>query len=375
MHTPNLFDYVKWRGDLDFDRFPFNPVDNIIFSQLSYLPMDGIVPGTGEKGTVDIAAFSKLYAAKKLAGWQTPKEIMVDGAAAVLNSVWAAPRYEDCGLWGYENSTCSGEEKQFSAFCAVTGKKRQAKKLIVVFRGTDMSLVGWKEDFNMSFTDSVPAQKEAVRYIEKAAGRFAHPLIVAGHSKGGNLAVFAAAFCNEAVQRRIENVYSNDAPGFSAKVINSSGYAAVSGRIKAFVPQSSVVGMLFEHGVSSCVVKSCASGFMQHDLCTWGVEKDRLADGGELTHQSRIINGIIREWSGKINISQRQQFIEALYRILTCANINSFSDIGHDRAGAVRGIINEIKNTDTETKKLLGEIFGELFKTAGKNIMEQRHKG
>ena len=370
----NLFDYVSWRGDLDFDLIPFNPVDNIVFSQLSYLPMDGIVPEPGGKGIVSVSALAKLHAAKQGTGHPASKDITVARAVAVIKAIGTAPRYEDCGLFGYVNHTDTGEEKQFSAFCAVIGSRRSQRKLLAVYRGTDTSIIGWKEDLNMSLVNSTPSQKDAVSYLEKAAGRFPYPIIAAGHSKGGNLAIYAAAFCDRAVQQRITAVYSNDAPGFHQETIQRRGYRDIRGRIQAFVPQSSFVGMLLEQSVSPRVIKSTATGLLQHDLRSWEVTRDDLADGGELTPQSRFIHSIVKEWMVKIGAERRQQFIEALYKILVSTNASSFAAMGSDWLNSAVGIIGGLKNIDGPTKKLMGEIVGELFKTARKNIIGQRKK-
>lgn len=372
----NLFDYIAWRGDLPFDRFPFNPVDNLVFSQLSYLPMDGLVPGPGEKGCVSVSALAALHAAMRGAGGQADalRDPVAAAAALVLGAIGDAPRYRDCAVFDYANSTDAGEEKQFAAFCAEIGRKRSAKRLLAVYRGTDASLVGWKEDFNMSFINSVPAQRQAVAFLDAAAKRLPWPIIVAGHSKGGNLAIYAAAFCSEATQRRIAAVYSNDAPGFRRETIQSKGYQAVRSRIRAFVPQSSFVGMLLEHGEAPEVVKSSASGFAQHGMCSWEAERDGLADGGELTAQSRMASNIIREWIGKMGEERRHQFADALYKILVSTNASSFIELSSDWPGAAAGIIGGLKNIDAPTKRLMGEILGELFKTARKNIIGQRKK-
>jgi len=369
----NLFDYVSWRGDLDFDLIPFNPVDNIVFSQLSYLPMDGIVPGPGKNVTVSVAALAKLYA-KQNPGLSASKDATVSRASAVVGAIGMARRYEDCGLFGYVNNTDPDAEKQFSAFCAVIGRKRSSRKLLVVFRGTDTSFIGWKEDFNMSFVNSVPSQKEAVSYLEEAAKRFSYPLIVAGHSKGGNLAVYASAFCDETTQHRITAVYSNDAPGFHRETIEKKGYRTICGRIHAFVPQSSFVGMLLERGESPTVIKSTAAGLLQHDMHSWEVTRNGLVGGGELTPQSRLIHSIISEWIEKLGGKRRQQFIEALYKIIVSTNAASLADLGSDWPHAAASIIGSLKNIDGPTKKLLVEIAGELFKTARKNIMGQRRR-
>ena len=368
----NLFDYILWRGDLGFDQFPFNPVDNLVFSQLSYLPMDGMVPEPGKGRRVSFEAVA-ARTAERNAGRPASKDVTIAIATSVINAIRGSSRFGNCELISYVNRTDPGDEIQFSAFCALIGKKRSSRKLLVVYRGTDTSIVGWKEDLNMSFVNSIPAQKEAVSYLEEMAGRFPYPLLVAGHSKGGNLAIYAPAFCDESIQRRVTAIYSNDAPGFRREVIQSDGYKAIRGRIQAFVPQSSFVGMLFEHGVSPRVVKSSKTGIFQHDLCSWEVTRDNIAGGVELTSQGRFVNNIVHEWMEKIDDEQRREAIDALYKVLASTQARSLVELGSDWRNAV-SIISGIKNINGTTKKMLGKLVGEFLKTTGKNIMRQRKK-
>jgi hypothetical protein len=368
----DLFDYILWRGDLKFDRNPFNPVDNIVFSQLSYLPMEGIVPGPQDDGGVTIGELSEKYAIiQKDNPSGLSNDITVNGAISVINAIGSAPRYKDCKLFGYTSNIDLDQEKQFAAFCAVIGKKRLSRRMLVVYRGTDMTLIGWKESFNMSFITSIPSQREAVSYLEKMAMRFRYPLIIAGHSKGGNLAIYASAFCSKRTRGRITVIYSNDAPGFHKEVIQSTGYKAICGRIQAFIPQSSLIGMLFEHSETPMVIKSSESGPMQHNLCSWEVTYNNIADAGELTPQSSFINNIICEWIDQIEEGQRQQFIQAIYRILVSCDVESVTDLTDDWKNTAGSIINALINMDKPTKKLMGKIIGDLFKTATESIVKR----
>ena len=375
----NFSEYVKWRGDLEFDRDPFNPVDNVIFSLLSYLPMDGIVPGPDESGSISVEEAGKLSAEKNkkyLSGFNL--DFNITNAIEVLGVIKEAPRYKDCRLFGFINTIDFDNDKQFSAYCAKLNSRESASDMLTVFRGTDMNLAGWKEDMNMSFDNSVPAQKEAVAYLNKMAGRFpdslssaAQPaLIVAGHSKGGNLAIFASAFCNKAVQKRIGMVFSNDAPGFHKEVIQSAGYQAICGRIRAFIPQSSMVGMLFEHGETPHVIKSHAAGLLQHDMASWEVTPNNLVST-ELTQQSRFINKVIHDWLDQIDEEQREKFIETIYTVITAGNAQSIADFPSDFKNTAAGMIKAVKNMDAKTKKLVLKIIGDLLKTTRKNLKEE----
>jgi len=147
----NIYDYVKWRGDLEFERDPFNPVDNVVFSQLAYLPMDDIVPGPDESGSISIEEAGKISAEKHkkyLSGFNI--DITITNGVNVMRAIREAPRYKNCKLFGFVNNIDFRHEKQFSAYCVRINKKQAGSDMVIVFRGTDMNLAGWKEDMNMA---------------------------------------------------------------------------------------------------------------------------------------------------------------------------------------------------------------------------------
>jgi hypothetical protein len=261
----NIFDYFLWRGDLSFDQSPFNPVDNIILSQLAYLPLDGIVPGPDAYVGVTIGQTAALFA-EKLAANTLQYPLIFKDDPVFMDVISRADRFKNCELHSYVSYMDIVEEKQFSALCVNLGACT-----FIAFRGTDASLVGWKEDFNMSFSTVIPAQREAVSYLEREAKKLGGSLLTGGHSKGGNLAIYAASSCAREIQDRITAVYSNDAPGFHRSFIESDGFLKMRQRIHSFVPQSSVIGMLFEHGNDYAVVKSAQTGIFQHDLYSWDI--------------------------------------------------------------------------------------------------------
>ncbi|MDR2748108.1 MAG: DUF2974 domain-containing protein, partial [Treponema sp.] len=224
-----IFDYINWRGDLSFLKVPFNPVDNIILTHISYFPFDHIVGGPKENKGISIAE-----AAKKVSGILKRRpaafddELVFRDDPALIRALGSSERYGNLELQGYVNQIDPKAEKQFSAL-SILGRGNFS---LISYRGTDNTIVGWKEDFNMSFSGAVPAQIEAVSYLEEMAPRIRGPLRLGGHSKGGNLAVYAASFCKKSIRRRIRAIYSNDAPGFNRQVLESPGYVEIKDRIQ-----------------------------------------------------------------------------------------------------------------------------------------------
>ena len=248
----NIFDYLEWRGDLKLSASSFNSVDSLILSVLSYVPFDGIVPPELGRDGMTIAEAAEAFADSgvKRPGVRNEQDVKL------LSALAASDRFGDMRLTGYVNSVDLEKEKQFSAVTVLMGRGRA----YVAFRGTDLSLVGWKEDFNMSFRCPVPSQEAATEYLDRAAARLRGRLYVGGHSKGGNLAVYASVFAKRRTRKRLLGVYNNDGPGFNASVLERKEYVEMQDRLYAFIPQSSIIGMLLEHAERYTIVHSSQSG-------------------------------------------------------------------------------------------------------------------
>jgi hypothetical protein len=359
----NLFEYIKWRGDLKFSQSSLNPVDFVIFSQLAYLPFDGIVPQPGVKEGITLhLAMNQLQekinsgTAKGFPGFNEDPDF--------IKALGSSNRFRDCHLLGFINQVDEDLEYQISAICIHTDDKCCS----VVFRGTDASLVGWKESFNMCFREVIPAQKEAVKYLEKMAPLLKGNIRAGGHSKGGNLAIYAAAFCEKKIQNRVTDIFSFDAPGFCENVIASKGFLAVKDRINFFVPQDSVIGMLFEHGRNYNVIKSSENGLLQHSLYSWEVTHNNMISVEKVTSGSRFIDKTLRDWINSLANEDREKIIETLYTILSGSDIKSIHDLEKSFFPSMGKILKFMGNIDERTKKLLNKTFMEFFRAARRNI-------
>ncbi|MDR2020949.1 MAG: DUF2974 domain-containing protein [Treponema sp.] len=371
----SIFEYLAWRGDLSFKQAPFNAVDNILCSMLSYLPMDGIVPGPEERtapflGTVmdRIAASAEAAApnhrTRNGAGGEGASVFSDKRTLKFVRALSSSNRYRNLRLMGYASRFDVSREKQFAAV-TILSPRRFA---YVSYRGTDDTLIGWKEDFNMSFTP-VPSQLEAAAYLETMAKRISMtPLLPGGHSKGGNLAVYAASFCRRGVRRRIAAVYNNDGPGFNGDVLAARGYEAVKDRIQTFVPQSSVFGMIFEHDDDYTVVKSTQTGIMQHDLYSWEVGFNDVVRLDRITQKSRFVDRTIKDWIGGLDVDQRRIFVDALFDILKATKARSFTELSSNWLKSAVAMVQGYNTIDDATKTLIGKTLGVLFESVKHNF-------
>lgn len=361
----SLFDYISWRGDLDFTQTPLNPVDYMIFSQISYLPFDGIVPSPEEKEGISLHLAMEILKKKVESSGSVVKTVLgFDEDPAFITAITTSNRFRNCQLFGFVNQVDTEQEVQFSALCIYVNDG----SFSVIYRGTDASFVGWKEDFNMAFMETIPSQLEAVKYLEKMAASVNGRLRIGGHSKGGNLAIYAASFCSKKTQKRITDIYSYDAPGFYKKVVASSGFHAVKDRIHSYIPQASVVGIILEQGVDYKVIKSSQIGLMQHSLYSWEVTHNDMIYAGDITQGSRFLKKTIREWVGSLDNEHRERFIEAFYTILNMSELKSIHEIEGSWLIATGKIIKSLGYIDEPTKRIIQKTIIELLRSARRNL-------
>ena len=321
-----LFDYVKWRGDLSFTEAPFNEVDSLIFSLISYIDFQGIVPEKhgGTKVPIKAAAnayFTKNPNMKKISvGLIVPKDIV-----RLFRALKDCKRFRNVELSAYVNRIDLEKQMQFSAITVFPGDG----SMVIAYRGTDDTIVGWKENFNMSFLPVVPAQAAATEYLEQASKKNpAYSSIrLTGHSKGGNLAVFSAVNCSKCVKQRLVNVWSNDGPGFNKKILEDEDYIDLRPIIQSFVPENAVVGMLLEHDENYTVVKSRQKGMLQHDGVSWEVMGGSFVHLKELSNESKRLDKVLKEWVREMTPEQREQFADALFQVLSADNALTLTDL------------------------------------------------
>ncbi|MDR2865208.1 MAG: DUF2974 domain-containing protein [Spirochaetaceae bacterium] len=360
----NVLDYVLTRGDLSFKTRPFNEVDNIVFSLLSYYNFDGIISADYKKPYTTLAAAVEMMAERHTEN-QCFSEHFPDTYAQdsrLIRALAYSERFRNIRIAAYVNKIDKEQQVQFSAMTIFPKKERPC----IAFRGTDSSLVGWKEDFNLALDAAVPAQNEAVNYLENAAKHFWGSFYVCGHSKGGNLAIYSASCCKPKTQKRIKAIYSNDGPGFKASFLSNAGYKNIKSKIHSFIPQGSIIGLLFEHDYDSIVVASKAAGLRQHSLWTWEVLSDSFIREPAIDEKSASLNRSIMAWINGMDNTQREQLIEGLYTILQETEIQSVSQFLDHRFSNTRRIFTSFWNADKETKQMLVKSFTALFALIGK---------
>ncbi len=358
----NILTYLDWRGDVTFDYSLFNEIDSVIIARLAYIPFDDIVSDDFEKGiSLGRAAekfFNKIDAMKKADK---------NSDLALLKKAAQSKRFTDLTICGYVSEWDEDAEKQFSAMTI----SLPDNSWYIAYRGTDSSLLGWKEDFNMSFKCPVPSQASAVSYIRKASGYLPGNLVAGGHSKGGNLAVFAAAFSGEETQKRIHGIYNFDGPGFDSAVIETDEYKAIADRVLTFVPQSSIIGMLLEHEEPYAIIKSVGkTGMLQHNIYSWSVNRNSFKKLENVDTKSTFVDFTLKDWIKKMSPEEREAFIDSTYRMITQNGVRTMNDISSSGVVRLINFVSSLKTLDDESRKAVTKALELLVESASKGLKE-----
>ncbi|MBE6600529.1 MAG: DUF2974 domain-containing protein [Ruminococcaceae bacterium] len=332
---PNIIDYIDWRGDLTFEQSRLNEVDNALLVFFSFLDMKGIVPSEpGEKGITLREATEKYF--ERIDGQKISfgAVIPTNEIHTMAKKMAASVRFGSAMLSGFTDKIDLEAEEQFAAYTA----KFDDGSIFISFRGTDDTLVGWKEDLNMSFTEETSGQKSAVEYLFKVSKSMEGPIRLGGHSKGGNLAVYSAAQSPYSVRQRIFRIYNNDGPGFAKGFLESEGYADIKRRIVKLVPQDSVIGMMLYNDDNYTVIKSARSGIDQHNTYLWQVQGKRFLRVGKLTQKTVILNNTLNRWLEDKDMDTRRELCSAVYEIMTAANAKTLTDFSKDKLLLIRSV-------------------------------------
>ncbi len=358
----NLLDYVDWRGDLDFNTVPPNSVDALLFSTLAYINFAGIVPNDVNMFVSLQEAANGLFVIPKV-----EERLRVERDLELLERCARSKRFGSCRVGFYRDVLIREQETQFAAITFLLSDG----SAFLAFRGTDSSMTGWKEDFNMSYQDTVPAQLAALEYLKDFASVTTMPLHICGHSKGGNLAVYAASKCGFQIQRRIAGVYNNDGPGFHQAMMEDPGYLAIVPRIHTYVPQSSVIGMLLEHEEPYTVVKSTQVGLLQHDAYSWSILGGDFVCEEELTAESRFVDKALKTWMADMSIEERNTFVDTVFDVIASSGVDNTKDLF--RIKSLAALLKQLKS-DEEAKKLISSEFNNLWLAATKSQSKKNEK-
>lgn len=313
-----IFDYLDQVAYDSIYDTPFNELDLLMLTEITYLPFDQIV---SDQMSPDCTC--RLFeAAEKVP--QDLSMLVTKNRLKLLEKAASSTRFKNIKLMGYVNDIDPDVQKQFAAMIF----KIKPDSYVLTFRGTDDSIIGWKEDFHMTYMDQVPAQKTAVNYLRKAMDALPGQFILTGHSKGGNLASYAASQIEPEYQERVQSIYSYDAPGLNHSVITSQGYQTISDKIKRYIPQGSIVGMMLETPKQAQIVKSTAiGGLAQHDTFSWQISDQTFVLLDNLNPDSLQVDKTLKNWVDSVSDEELKDFFDLFFGLILDAGISSINDL------------------------------------------------
>ncbi|OJF76112.1 MAG: hypothetical protein BKP49_08145 [Treponema sp. CETP13] len=366
----SIMDYVLWRGDLTFKEYPFNEIDGLILSQLAYSKIDALIPDDFDTETT-LREVAYEY------GIMNPRENAPEKEYSVINPLTEnllletgqSKRYGTIKIRCFISIFNSAKQEQFAAYSA----RLDDKTLCIVYRGTDETLTGWKEDLNLSYKNPIPAQQDALDYLEQAARNIHGKICIMGHSKGGNLAMYASSFCSPKTSKRIKSVYSYDGPGFISEITNTPSYIKNLKRIKSFIPQSSLVGVLLNHPNDYTIIQSSEkNGIMQHDPFSWQLNGPTFITLDSRTEESIFIEKTVKQWLENITNEELLSFLESLYAILDTLSTDSLSEVGEQWIKHSTEIIVALRKIDSSNRAAIWKIIQLFFQVARSNIPQSK---
>ena len=363
-----LLDYLAWRNDGPLSLSPFNEVDNVIFSYLSYIEFGKLL----EKGDgfFDLKEQYEHFCEKhsmeeiKTAGQFTER------APLLLQKMMERPRFQDTKVGYYAVCFDKDQVKQFAAlvFLLPDGSN------YVSFRGTDKTITGWKEDFLMSCQSETAGAKEAVDYFNKVAKVLEGEFILGGHSKGGNFAMYAAAFCEAKHKERILKVYNNDGPGFRDEVIQSNEFQEMLPKILTIAPQSSIIGQLLSNPAEQRVIRSTAKGILQHDAMTWEAEKDSLVSS-ELDELSEYTKTTLGSWLESMDDETRESLCTTVFSLIASTKSETFIEFSGNLMKNMETIWKEMGKLPEDKKKEIMNALSKLIESSKEAAVSQIKSG
>lgn len=349
-----VFDYIKEYGQYTFEEKPLCEVDSLILSQFSYLKFDGIVPLLNDMGkSVNLQdmkehkLFLNLFADER---WRENNMALFD---AMLNS----KRFQTMRCNFHVNILVEERETQFAAITFVL----QDGTVYIAFRGTDETLVGWKEDLNMIMEGSVPGQRMSADYLNQIAARLRSPFYVGGHSKGGNLAVYSAVHCYDNVRGMILGVFDHDGPGFRDDISKLDGYKELVPILHKTIPHSSIVGVLLNRNTKCKYVASKNLGATQHDPFSWLIADGIFVEYASLKANSKRAGKFMQDVVSVLSDDEIELVVDTIYHILRGSEVDNLIDMKNNWRESLKNMNHALKDVNPEIRKKIKSIAKELI--------------
>ncbi len=360
----NIIEYVHSYGFFDFEALPFSGADALVLAQFVYLKLENMVETIREdaKGISlkEIQTHEKVESLFSDPRWE-------ENNRALFKEMCESKRFGDMKCIYCADHTCIESQTQFMAVTCIfpDGSTK------ILYRGTDETIIGWKEDFNMAFQYPIPGQGASKRYLEQVAALVPGEIDLIGHSKGGNLSVYAAMHVSEDIQSRIGSIYNLDGPGFRTEVYSMGSFEKIEHKVKKIIPRSSIVGMLLENHGAYRMVDSKNIGFLQHDPFSWLIDRIDFVYVEQGSETMRIMDDNLNKWIMSLSTEEVESFVNALYQIVAASEATDLISFTKNWTKSLAGMAGAIQNLDEKTKSSIHRIMKSLANTSKLRLKEE----
>lgn len=353
----NMFDYLKWRGDILFSQVPLNKIDALIFAQLSYVNMENLVC-SDFSSPITIKQLYQNYINSKDFPTRNTSYYKKKKTTELLAAAASCERYCNVEVCHHIQIIDEQKSEQFKAVTFIL-----PQQTVIAISGTDDTIIGWKEDFMLSFSQNIPSYQDALTYFEKTASYFSAPLILTGHSKGGNICINTAVNCDKKLQKQIQAVYNFDGPGFEKKFFLQDSFKQIEEKVFSFYPSGSIVGMIYYHPKKYEIVKSNGVALNQHKATLWEICGSDFIHEKEFASQSIIFNESLNNWTRHVSEKNRAIIANNLFDIISSSGAKTLTELGHIKIKSLQNMFStytNLKNPQSEDLKLFVKIMFEV---------------
>ena len=359
---PSILEYAETEFSPLAEK-PFTDVDSLLLSQFSYMNLSAFEDELKCENKIEIRELLKAERFERLM-------FHVRDTMRLLYAMASSPRWRNIKIGNFVEKLCDQSEEQFAAITVYLDDDHAC----AVFRGTDATLVGWKEDFRLAFRKPLASQEMSSVYLNQVGCKLPGAFMVCGHSKGGNLAAYAATWAETGVQRRITDIYSLDGPGFLPEVFEGDSYEQIRSRVHRILPYSSLVGMLLQNYEQYEVVKSSGIGILQHDAFTWQIEDGKFVKAVDIEAKQKRMNEALNQWIFTLPEEERQLFVETLFQVIDQTGVTTLTEFSEHWKENLKSCLKSLKNLDPETRKRIRRIIKILLEIYGNTLRGEKEK-
>jgi hypothetical protein len=327
-----IFDYIEYYKDYSFVEKKFNMMDALIYSIISYVPVDNLRENSSLKALNNITSNIK--------GTGTMSNLAIDVIGRICNST----RYKNVRLYSLVK-----EYNDQIEFGAITF--RDYNYTFIGFQGSIGTISGWKENLYIALDFPTLSQDRSAKYIKDVIRFTDRHIYIGGHSKGGNLALASLLLIPKRLSKRVVKVYNFDGPGFKDEELASDKFKLLQNKMVNILPDGSMVGILLNHNTYN-FVRSKSVSIDKHFPNNWIVFGEFFVKTEE-NKSSKALNNKIDSGLSKLSYEERKIFIDTLFELIKNKKITSLKDFSKLDIDDIKGIISNMKNLSSDKKKML----------------------